>query len=126
MPLSVILAVSLNMNVKLADFVHIGPGTVLCGNVTVGKGTFVGANAVVRQGINIGSNCMIGAGAVVIKDVPDNTIVIWKPITGTLEAKHAKKACRAEPPVDSKSSSSKNSKILFIGKADDPVFKICR
>ena len=61
------------------DFVHIGPGAVLCGNVQVGKCTFVGAGAVVRQGIIIGDNAMIGAGAVVIRDVPANTRVMGLP-----------------------------------------------
>ncbi len=63
----------------VGDFSHIGPGTVLCGNVTVGEGTFVGANAVVRQGTTIGKNAMIGAGAVVVKNVPDGTTVVGVP-----------------------------------------------
>lgn len=63
----------------VGDFSHIGPGAVLCGNVTVGAGTFVGANAVVRQGITIGKKAMIGAGAVVVKDVPDGATVIGVP-----------------------------------------------
>lgn len=60
-------------------FAHIGPGTVLCGNVKIGAGTFVGANAVIRQGITVGKNAIIGAGAVVIKDVPDNCTVVGVP-----------------------------------------------
>src|SRR5215207_2511044 len=44
----------------VGDFAHIGPGTVLCGNVKIGNGTFVGANAVIRQGITVGKNAMIG------------------------------------------------------------------
>lgn len=63
----------------VGDFAHIGPGTVLCGNVKVGNNTFVGANAVVRQGITIGNNAMIGAGAVVVKNVADNTTVTGVP-----------------------------------------------
>ena len=101
---------------EVGDFVHIGPGTVLCGNVTVGKGTFIGANAVVRQGVQIGTNCIIGAGAVVIKDIPDNTTVIGNP-SRNLEVKLVKKITTTEP-VEIKSAASK-LKILFIGKADD-------
>jgi len=63
----------------VGEFAHIGPGAVLCGNVTIGDGTFVGANAVIRQGITVGKNAMIGAGAVVIKDVADNVTVTGVP-----------------------------------------------
>jgi sugar O-acyltransferase (sialic acid O-acetyltransferase NeuD family) len=63
----------------VGEFAHIGPGAVLCGNVTIGSGSFVGAKAVIKQGITVGKNAMIGAGAVVIKDVPDNVTVIGVP-----------------------------------------------
>lgn len=59
--------------------VHIAPGAVLAGNVAVGQQTFIGANSVVRQGIKIGENCTIGAGSVIVKDIPDNSIVYGNP-----------------------------------------------
>ena len=61
------------------DFAHIGPGSILCGNVTIGTKTFVGAGSVVRQGITIGKNVTIGAGAVVVKNVPDGKTVVGNP-----------------------------------------------
>jgi sugar O-acyltransferase (sialic acid O-acetyltransferase NeuD family) len=64
---------------EVGAFAHIGPGTVLCGNVKIGEATFVGANAVIRQGITVGDNVMIGAGAVVVKNVPDNATVMGIP-----------------------------------------------
>ena len=64
---------------RIGDFSHIGPGAVLCGNVSVGKNTFIGAASVIRQGITIGDNAIIGAGAVVVKDVPDNACVKGNP-----------------------------------------------
>jgi sugar O-acyltransferase (sialic acid O-acetyltransferase NeuD family) len=63
----------------LHEYAHIGPGAVLCGNVTVGSLSFVGAGAIIKQGITIGRNCVIGAGAVVVKNVPDNCTVIGVP-----------------------------------------------
>lgn len=63
----------------IADFAHIAPGAVLCGNVKVGKNTFIGANSVVKQGINIGENVIIGAGSVVIHDIPENCTAVGNP-----------------------------------------------
>lgn len=63
----------------IANGVHIAPGTVLAGNVTVGEQTFVGANSVVKQGIKVGKNCIIGAGSVIVKDIPDDSIVYGNP-----------------------------------------------
>ena len=60
-------------------FAHIGPGAILCGNVTVGKGSFVGAGAIIKQGISIGENTIIGAGAVVVKNVGNNVIEVGNP-----------------------------------------------
>jgi sugar O-acyltransferase (sialic acid O-acetyltransferase NeuD family) len=70
---------SIDHECAIDDFAHVGPGAVLCGNVKIGAGTFVGANAVVKQGVSIGKNVTIGAGTVVIRDIPDNTIVVGNP-----------------------------------------------
>lgn len=45
----------------------------------VKKGASIGSNCTIVCGITIGENAMIGAGAVVTKDVPANTIVIGNP-----------------------------------------------
>lgn len=44
-----------------------------------GDNVTVFTNAVVAGGITVGNNVDIGAGAVVMKDVPDNTVVIGNP-----------------------------------------------
>ena len=46
---------------------------------TVKKGASIGSNATILCGITIGENVLIGAGAVVTKDVPANTIVAGNP-----------------------------------------------
>lgn len=63
----------------IKDNVHIAPGAVLAGDVEVGYGVFIGANAVIREGIKIGENSIIGAGAVVLKDVQPNSIIVGNP-----------------------------------------------
>ena len=45
----------------------------------VKKGASIGANATILPGLTIGMNSMVGAGAVVTKDVPANTIVGGNP-----------------------------------------------
>jgi len=66
----------------IEDFVHIAPGAVICGNVKVGEGTFIGANTTVIPSVSIGKHCVIGAGSVVLKDVPDHSIIAGNPATG--------------------------------------------
>lgn len=43
--------------------------------VVIGDDVWIGANAVILPGVTIGSHCVVAAGAVVTKDVPDNTVV---------------------------------------------------
>jgi UDP-2-acetamido-3-amino-2,3-dideoxy-glucuronate N-acetyltransferase len=45
----------------------------------VKKGASIGSNATILCGITIGENALIGAGSVVTKDVPPNTIVAGVP-----------------------------------------------
>jgi sugar O-acyltransferase (sialic acid O-acetyltransferase NeuD family) len=63
----------------IADYAHIAPGAILCGDVHVGESSFIGAGAVIRQGIRIGKNVVIGAGTVVTKNVEDNLKVVGNP-----------------------------------------------
>ena len=39
----------------------------------------IGANATILCGITIGKNSLVGAGSVVTKDVPDNSVVVGNP-----------------------------------------------
>jgi acetyltransferase-like isoleucine patch superfamily enzyme len=45
----------------------------------VKKGASIGSNATIVCGITIGENALIGAGAVVVNDVPANSIVVGNP-----------------------------------------------
>ncbi len=43
--------------------------------IHIKKNAWIGAGAIILQGVTIGENSIVAAGAVVSKDVPDNTIV---------------------------------------------------
>lgn len=45
----------------------------------VKKGASIGSNATILCGVTIGENAIVGAGSVVTKDVPANTIVAGNP-----------------------------------------------
>ncbi|WP_265101884.1 DapH/DapD/GlmU-related protein, partial [Vibrio owensii] len=40
---------------------------------------WIGANVVVLPGVSIGFGAVVGAGSVVTKDVPENTVVVGNP-----------------------------------------------
>jgi sugar O-acyltransferase (sialic acid O-acetyltransferase NeuD family) len=63
----------------LGDHVHVATGARLAGNVTVGIGAHIGVGATVRQGIAIGARALLGAGAVVVRDVPDDAVMVGVP-----------------------------------------------
>ncbi len=47
--------------------------------VIIGRHCWLGANAVILPGVTLGDNVIVGAGAVVTKSVPSNTIVAGVP-----------------------------------------------
>lgn len=47
--------------------------------ITVGENCWIGGNAVLCPGVTIGDNVVIGAGSVVTKDIPSNTIAVGNP-----------------------------------------------
>lgn len=47
---------------------------LMVGHIHIKKNAWIGANATILPGVTIGENAIVAAGAVVSKDVPDNTI----------------------------------------------------
>ena len=80
-------------NICIEDDVFIGPNATFTNDkyprskqyssqlpsIKVKSGASIGANATILPGVTIGKFAMVGAGAVVTKDVPDNTLVIGNP-----------------------------------------------
>lgn len=47
--------------------------------ITVGNNVWIGGNVCVLPGVTIGDNCVIGAGSVVVKDIPANSVAAGNP-----------------------------------------------
>lgn len=63
----------------IGEFVHVAPGVAVCGGVTVGEGTLIGVGARVAPNVSIGAWAVVAAGAVVLDDVADGTLVAGIP-----------------------------------------------
>lgn len=77
----------------IGDNVMIGPGTLIstvnhpltpmgrrqhlgiAKPVRIGNDVWIGGNVTILPGVTIGNNVVVAAGAVVTKDIPDNTLV---------------------------------------------------
>lgn len=72
-------AASVDHDSDVGDYAHLGPGAHLGGDVRIGVGAFVGIGVAVIPGREIGEWATIGAGAVVIRNVPAEAIVVGVP-----------------------------------------------
>lgn len=67
------------------------------GKVTIGNNVYIAANVIVLKGVTIGDNCIIGAGSVVNRDIPSNSVAVGNPcrVVCTLEEFYSKRKHRA-------------------------------
>lgn len=66
-------ATRIGFRTRIGD--HCWMVSAICGeSVTLGEGTFVGLNATVAPGITVGSHSIIGAGALILRDVADDSV----------------------------------------------------
>jgi sugar O-acyltransferase (sialic acid O-acetyltransferase NeuD family) len=66
-------------DVVIEDYVNISPGVHLSGYSYIEENVDIGTGVVVLPKIRIGKNSIIGAGSVITKDVPANSLVVGIP-----------------------------------------------
>lgn len=68
------------------------------GRVTIGDNVSFGENVMVLKGVAIGDNCFIGAGSVVTKDIPANSVAVGAPckVIMSLEDYYQKRLTKSE------------------------------
>ena len=49
------------------------------GDIVIGNDVWIGGGVIVLPGVTIGDNCVIGAGSVVTRSIPSNSLVVGNP-----------------------------------------------
>lgn len=95
----------------------------VAGPIIIRDNVFVGAGAIVLPGVTIGPNAIVAAGAVVTKDVPENSVVAGVParVTGTFDE-------YAEKQIGATASLPWASKLhaMQAGRNVDPAIRTAR
>jgi len=96
---SVIVERTLNLDRLYPQGIHVGKNTLIASRVTIlshdhckrvnnqplladvyiGKNCFIAIGATIMPGVNIGDQVIIGAGSVVTKNIPSNSIAVGNP-----------------------------------------------
>ncbi|NPV85251.1 MAG: acetyltransferase [Anaerolineae bacterium] len=70
---------SLDHDCVMEDFSSLAPGATTGGNVHIGAFSAISLGANILQGRCIGSHTVIGAGALVVRDIPDHSLAYGVP-----------------------------------------------
>lgn len=64
---------------EVGEFTCIAGGASVSGMARVGTACYLGTNCSIGIGVTLGNNVLVGMGAVVLRDVPENTVVVGNP-----------------------------------------------
>ena len=60
---------------EIGAFSYLAPRCAFSGKIKTGEHCFFGTNSTVRDRVKIGNDVIVGAGAVVLNDLPDQTVI---------------------------------------------------
>jgi UDP-3-O-[3-hydroxymyristoyl] glucosamine N-acyltransferase len=120
--------VKIHSNCYIAQFSEIADGAFLAPGVTIandlypgqassaavmsgpsiGAGAQIGVNVTILPFVRIGAGCLIGAGAVVVRDIPDGTVAFGNPATVQGEVSDLR---AIEDRVDAVAASARRSRL---------------
>ena len=69
------------IGVTIKDNAIIGARAVIKAGVTIGKNCFLGVNSTVNNAVSIGDDCLLSSAALVVKNIPEDSIVKGKDIS---------------------------------------------
>jgi bifunctional UDP-N-acetylglucosamine pyrophosphorylase/glucosamine-1-phosphate N-acetyltransferase len=68
---------------EIGPHVNVGAGTITCNydgvrkhKTVIGQGAFIGSNTALVAPVEVGPNALVGAGSVIRKDVPADTVAV--------------------------------------------------
>lgn len=68
---------------QVGENTNIGAGTITCNydgvnkfKTVIGKEVFIGSDTMLVAPVNIGEKALVGAGSVITKDVPNNSLAV--------------------------------------------------
>jgi sugar O-acyltransferase (sialic acid O-acetyltransferase NeuD family) len=67
--------VYLGHHAVIGDGCYIGPQAAIGGGAKIGPRSFIGIHATIRDHVKIGERCIVGAGAVVLEDIPPESVI---------------------------------------------------
>jgi sugar O-acyltransferase (sialic acid O-acetyltransferase NeuD family) len=70
---------TLGHNAIIGDYTTLYSNIMMGGESQIGEYCVVGTGTIIKPGVKIGNNVTIGAGTLVIKDIPDNVVIVGSP-----------------------------------------------
>lgn len=83
------------------------------GRIVVGNNVFLGLNSLILLGVNIGDNCIIGAGSIVTKSIPANSIAAGCPARVITSTENYRQKCEARALYVHSMSEEKKREVVL-------------